>query len=80
MRIKLQTKITLIYALIFTMVLVAMNAAVFLIVRFYNDSSDNLQISRTRTIVESVLSQSGRFTQADLEDQGIHFPVIVRIE
>lgn len=80
MRIKLQTKITLIYALIFTMVLVAMNAAVFLIVRFYNDSSDNLQLSRTRTIVESVLSQSGRLTAADLEEQGIHFPVIVRVE
>lgn len=80
MRIKLQTKITLIYALIFTMVLVAMNGAVFLIVRFYNDSSDNLQLTRARTLVESVLREAGRITTDDLETLGIHFPLIVQVE
>lgn len=80
MKIKLQTKITLIYALIFTMVLVAMNAAVFLTIRFYNRSNDNIQLIRTRTIVESVLRETGTFSEADLLKYGIRFPLIVQIE
>lgn len=80
MKIKLQTKISLIYALIFTMVLLAMNGAVFLIVRFYNSSNDNIQLTRTRTIVESVLRQKGTFTAADLRAHGIRFPLVVHIK
>lgn len=80
MKIKLQTKISLSYALIFTMVLLAMNGAVFLIVRFYTDSSDNIQLARTRTIVESVLREKGQFNQADLKEHGIRFPLVVQVK
>lgn len=79
MKIKLQTKITLIYSLIFTMVLMAMNGAVFLTIRFYNRSNDNIQLLRTRTLVESVLRETGSFTATDLRKYGIGFPMVVQI-
>lgn len=79
MKIKLQTKITLIYSLIFTFVLVAMNGAVFLTIRFYNQSNDNIQLLRTRSLVESVLRETGTFTTADLQENGIGFPLVVQI-
>lgn len=79
MRIKLQTRITLIYALIFTLVLVAVNAAVFLIVRFYNTGSDNINLMKTRTLVEAVLRENGRITEADLLSKGIRYPFVVQV-
>ena len=79
MKVKLQTKITLIYSLIFTMVLVAMNGAVFLTIRFYNQSNDNIQLLRTRSLVESVLRETGTFTTADLQANGIGFPLVLQI-
>lgn len=79
MRIKLQTRITLIYALIFTLVLVAVNAAVFLIVRFYNTGSDNINLMKTRTLVETILRENGRITEADLFAQGIRYPFVVQV-
>lgn len=79
MKVKLQTKITLIYSLIFTMVLVAMNGAVFLTIRFYNQSNDNIQLQRTRSLVESVLRETGTFTTADLQANGIGFPLVLQI-
>lgn len=80
MKIKLQTKITLIYVLIFTTVLLAINAAVFLIVRFYNTSSDNISLMQTRTIVESVIREKGTITQSDLIEKGIRFPMVVQVK
>lgn len=79
MKIKLQTKITLIYALIFTMVLFAINAAVFLVVRFYNTSSDNISLMKTRTIVESVIREKGQIEPSDLVKAGIRFPLVVQV-
>ena len=80
MKIKLQTKITLIYVLIFTTVLLAINAAVFLIVRFYNTSSDNVSLLQTRSIVETVIREKGMITQADLIEKGIRFPMVVQVK
>lgn len=80
MKIKLQTKITLIYALIFTTVLLAINAAVFLIVRFYNTSSDNISLLQTRTVVESIIREKGTITQGDLLEKGIRFPMVVQVK
>ena len=80
MKIKLQTKITLIYALIFTMVLLAINAAVFLIVRFYNTSSDNISLLQTRNIVETVIRDKGPISSNDLIEKGIRFPMVVRVK
>lgn len=80
MKIKLQTRITLIYALIFTMVLMAMNAAVFLIVRFYNTSSDNISLLKTKNITESILLEKGSITAQDLLDEGVWFPLVVQVD
>lgn len=80
MKIKLQTKITLIYALIFTMVLLTINAAVFLIVRFYITSSDNLSLLQTRSIVETIIREKGTINQDDLIEQGIRFPMVVKVK
>lgn len=80
MKIKLQTRITLIYALIFTMVLVAMNAAVFLIVRFYNTSSDNISLLKTKNIAESILLDQGAITSRDLLEEGVRFPLVVQVD
>ncbi|PKK39568.1 Phosphate regulon sensor protein PhoR (SphS) [Clostridiaceae bacterium JG1575] len=77
MKLKLQTRITIIYALIFTLVLFAINAAVFLIIRFYNTSSDSVDLLKTRQIVEEVLNQKGTITKQDLDAHGIRFPVVV---
>lgn len=80
MRIKLQTRITLIYALIFTLVLFAMNAAVFLIVRFYNTSSDNISLLKTKNITEAILLEKGTITGEDLLQEGVRFPMVVQVD
>lgn len=80
MKIKLQTKITLIYALIFTMVLLTINAAVFLIVRFYNTSSDNISLLQTRSIVETIIREKGTISEGDLIAKGIRFPMVVKVK
>lgn len=80
MKIKLQTKITLIYALIFTVVLTAINTAVYLSVRFYNTSSSNQQIQRTKQIVDKLIITNGKVTVDDLKTQGIQFPIVIKVE
>ncbi len=80
MKLKLQTKISISYAMIFTIVLIAINTAVFLTVRFYNTSSDNQQIQRTKEIVETLILRDGKVRQNQLIDKGVVFPMVVKVE
>lgn len=80
MKINLQTKITIIYALIFSFVIIALNAAVYLSVRFFESSNSNTQIQKTRVLVDELITTRVSFNQDDLKSLGIMYPIVVKIE
>lgn len=80
MKLKLETRITLIYAMVFTLILTAVNAAVFISVKFYSTGSDNLDLRRTSIIVQDIITKKGTITNDDLTEKGIRFPIVVNVK
>lgn len=80
MNLKLQTKITVIYAIVFTLVLIAINAAVILTVRFYSNYQDKAGLNNVGNTVESIIDKKDTINSNDLIENGIDYPFIVVVK
>lgn len=79
MKLKLQTKITIIYALVFILILATINAAVFITMKFYGSNRDLMDIKKTGEIVQGLLTEKGTISNEDLYSKGIRFPMAVEV-
>jgi len=79
-RLKLSTKITWNYALIFTSILLIINLAVFLSTQFYNRLSAQNEVEVLLGTLEEEIMSGGVFTGERLQSFGAVSPFFVRLE
>ncbi|HCW73986.1 MAG TPA: hypothetical protein DHM90_09560 [Clostridiaceae bacterium] len=79
-RLKLSTKITWNYALIFTSILLIINLAVFLSTQFYNRLSAQNEVEVLLGTLEEEIMSGGAFTGERLQSFGAVSPFFVRLE
>lgn len=79
-RLKLSTKITWNYAIIFTSILLIINLAVFLSTQFYNRLSARNEVESLMETLSSEIAEGTVFTGEKLRDYGGVSPFFVRLE
>ncbi len=79
-RLKLSTKITWNYALIFTSILLIINLAVFLSTQFYNRLSAKNEVEVLLETFEEQIISGRTFTGEELQNYGAVSPFFVRLE
>lgn len=79
MGLKLQTRITVTYAIVFSLILIAVNAAILISVTFFNNNRTQSGLLETQTKVERLLNNKKEITRSDLQESGIVFPYVVEI-
>lgn len=78
-RLKLSTKITWKYALIFTAILLIINFAVYLSTIFYNRLSASNEVQLILSEVSKKITAGENVTEESLQDLGVIFPLFVEV-
>lgn len=78
-RLKLSTKITWKYALIFTAILLIINFAVYLSTIFYNRLSAGNEVQLILSEVSKKITAGENVTEESLQDLGVIFPLFVEV-
>ena len=78
-RLKLSTKITWKYALIFTAILLIINFAVYLSTIFYNRLSASNEVQLILSDVSKKIMAGENVTEESLQDSGVIFPLYVEV-